>query len=53
MVKTYFSSQGVEIRLGKMEERGWYFEAEILDPDGTMIDKVIVDKRAGRIRSIY
>ena len=36
-----------------MEERRWYFEVEITDPEGKLVDKLIIDKRTGRIRSIY
>jgi hypothetical protein len=53
MVETYFSGLGQEARPGRIEEKNWYFEVEILDRDGTMFDRVIVDKRTGRIRSIY
>lgn len=46
-----FKGQGVEV--GKIEEKELFFEAEILDRRGSVVDKVIVDKRTGRIRSIY
>jgi hypothetical protein len=44
-------NQGLSV--GSIEEKKWYFEAEILDQDKKITDKVIVDKRSGRIRSIY
>jgi hypothetical protein len=44
-------NQGLTV--GNIEEKKWYFEAEILDQDKKATDKVIVDKRSGRIRSIY
>lgn len=31
----------------------WYFEAYVRDKKGNLLDRVIVDKRTGRIRSIY
>jgi hypothetical protein len=45
------NNQGLSV--GGVEEKKWYFEAEILDQDKKVTDKVIVDKRSGRIRSIY
>lgn len=41
------------IKIGEIKERDLYFEAEIRDKNGNRIDTVIVDKRTGRIRSIY
>ena len=53
IIETYYFSLGQTVGTGKIEERGWFFMAEVLDADGLVIDNVIVDKRAGRIRSIY
>jgi hypothetical protein len=47
----YFSKRDVII--GEIIEKELYFEAEIKDKKGSVIDKMIVDKRTGRIRSIY
>lgn len=49
--KRYFEKKNVVI--GEITEKELYFEAEIRDRNNTVIDKVIVDKRTGRIRSIY
>jgi hypothetical protein len=51
LLKRYFEDQDVVI--GKISERGWYFEADIKDKKEALVDRVIVDKRTGRIRSIY
>jgi hypothetical protein len=51
VLKEYFAKKDVVI--GKVKEKDLYFEAEILDKKGNMIDKVIVNKRTGRIRSIF
>ena len=42
-----------DIRINNIKERKWFFEAEIRDKKNKLIDVVIVDKRTGRIRSIY
>lgn len=47
----YFASYGIKI--GKIKEREYFFEADIKDKNNNLIDVVIVDKRTGRIRSIY
>jgi hypothetical protein len=40
------------VRIGTIKERSAYFEAEILDRNTRLADKVIIHKRSGRIRSI-
>lgn len=51
----YFSKDNVKI--GQITERRWFFmaffRAEILDKNDVIVDVVIIDKRTGRIRSIY
>jgi len=52
IIKQYFSSvEGV--RISNIKERKWFFEADIRDKENNVIDVVIIDKRTGRIRSIY
>lgn len=51
VLMNYFSPQKAVI--GKIWEKGWFFEAEIKDIHNIPIDRVIIDKRTGRIRSIY
>ena len=52
ILSEYFSSaEGVKI--GNIKERKWFFEAEIRDKKNNLMDVVIIDKRTGRIRSIY
>jgi hypothetical protein len=53
VIETFFSGCGQTVTVGKIEERRWYFQAEVLDPKGKQIDLVVVDKRTGRLRSIY
>ena len=53
LIESYYSGCGQHMRCGKIEERDWYFEANMLNQDGSLMDKVIIDKRTGRIRSIY
>ena len=52
VLMNYFSSyEGIKVF--NIKERKWFFEAEIRDKKNKLIDVVIVDKRTGRIRSIY
>ncbi|MDH4232500.1 MAG: hypothetical protein OEW04_10810 [Nitrospirota bacterium] len=47
----YFAKK--DVRIGEIREKELFFEADIRDKNNNLIDKVIVDKRTGRIRSIY
>lgn len=51
ILQEYFSDESLKI--DKIKEKRWYFEAEIKDKTDALIDRLIVDKRTGRIRSIY
>ncbi len=50
-LERYFEDDDVVV--GKITERSSYFEADIRDADGGLMDRVIIDKRTGRIRSVY
>lgn len=50
-LKKYFA--GKDVVIGELVEKELYFEADIKDRKQAVIDKVIVDKRTGRVRSIY
>lgn len=51
VLSEYFAKKDVQI--GEIREQKLFFEAEIRDKSNNLVDKVIVDKRTGRIRSIY
>jgi len=51
MIRDYFS--GRDVKIGDVRERDLFFEADIRDRHGALVDKVIIDKRTGRIRSTY
>ncbi len=50
-LREYFSKK--DVRVGEIKEKDLYFEAEIRDKNDNLVDKVIIDKRTGRIRSIF
>ncbi len=52
-IERYYEVRRKAVIVGRIAERRWFFLAEILDRDGTVVDEVIIDKRTGRIRSIY
>jgi hypothetical protein len=41
------------LQLGKIKDAGTTFEAEILTKDNSLVDKIMVDKATGWIRSAY
>ena len=47
----YFSNQ--EMVVAGVLERPWHFEADVRDNCGKVVDRVMIDKRSGRVRSIY
>jgi len=47
----YFAKK--DVKIGEIKEKKLFFEAEIRDKNNNLVDKVIVDKRTGRIRSTY
>jgi hypothetical protein len=47
------STRNPNLQLGKVMEKESFFEAEILTKDGSLVDKIAVDKRTGWMRSIY
>lgn len=52
ILRVYFS-RFENVRVGNIREKKSFFEAEVKDEKGRLLDIVIVDKRTGRIRSIY
>ena len=54
MVENYLqSTRNPNLKLGKIEDKGPYFEAGILTKEGSLADKLAVDKNTGWMRSIY
>jgi len=44
---------GTELTVGEIREQETYFEVDIKDKEGEVVDLLIVDKRSCRIRSAY
>ena len=51
ILKQYYFRRNIKV--GAIWERRFYFEAEIRDRQDNLLDIVLIDKRTGRIRSIY
>ena len=49
-LRKYYEERGC--RLGIVSHKGRFIEAEIFR-DGKMVDKVVFDRKTGRLRSIY
>jgi hypothetical protein len=47
------SSRNPNLKIGGIEDEGANFVAEIITKDGSLVDKLVVDKDSGFIRSIY
>lgn len=54
MMENYLrSTRNPNLKLGKIEDKGDFFECEIQTKDGSLVDKVAIDKERGSMRSIY
>ena len=51
LLLNYFAAQGYTV--SELKERRWGFKADVLNKDGKIVDRVMIDKRSGRIRSLY
>ena len=53
-VENYLSSmRNPNLKLGKIEEKGNGFQINIVTKDGSLVDKILVDKNTGWMRSAY
>jgi hypothetical protein len=41
------------LKLGKIKDEGSFFEANLLTQNNSLVDRLMVDKDTGRIRSAY
>lgn len=54
MLENYVqSTRNPNLKVGKITEKDHYFEAEILTKDNALVDKILIDKNTGWMRSIY
>jgi hypothetical protein len=53
IVERCFATKDQPAHIGKIQENQWYFDVEILDRGSKVVDRVILDKRNGRVRSVY
>ena len=54
MMENYLQSQNnPNLKLGKIEDKGNAFEANILTTDGSQVNKILVDKDTGRMHSAH
>lgn len=47
------STRNPNLKLGKITEKDYYFEAEIVTKNDSLVDKILVDKQTGWMRSVY
>ncbi len=54
MMKDYLkSTRNPNLKLGKIKETGRAFDAEILTKENDLVDRILIDKEMGYIRSAY
>jgi hypothetical protein len=47
------SKRNPNLKLGKIRDDGYAFEAEIVTKNNSLVDKILVDKNTGEMRSAY
>jgi hypothetical protein len=47
------STSNPNLKLGKIQDEGTAFEVEIVTKTNSLVDKILVDKRTGWMRSVY
>lgn len=47
------ASRNPNLKLGDVKDKRRTFEAEIVTKDGSLVDKIVIDKRSGWMRSVY
>ena len=47
------STRNPNLKLGKIKDAGGAFEAEILTSKNALVDRILIDKETGNIRSAY
>ena len=52
LLERYYADQK-GLTVGRIVERRWGFEAEVMDRNNEVIDRVMVHRRSGRIRSLF
>ena len=54
LVENYLTTNGnPNLKSGKLTDKDKYFEAEIVTKEGSLVDKLMLDKRTGWMRSVY
>jgi hypothetical protein len=54
MVENYLkNTRNSNLKLGKVTEKGAYYEVDIVTKDNSLVDKILVDKYTGWMRSAY
>jgi hypothetical protein len=54
ILENYLGSvRNPNLKLGKIEDKGETFEAEIITKNGSLVDRLAIDKRNGWMRSVY
>jgi hypothetical protein len=54
MMKDYLkSSRNPNLKLGKIKDIGYAFEAEIRTRNNALVDRVLIDKTTGDVKSAY
>jgi len=53
MIRALLAGRTPPLNVGPVREAGQGYEVEVVTPTGTLVDRLLVDKASGRLRSLY
>jgi len=53
MVQRLLAGRTPPLKLGAVREAGQSYEVEVVTPKGTLVDRLLVEKSRGQVRSLY
>ena len=48
-----YVARNPNLKLGSVEEKDGAYQGEIVTKDGSLVDRMVIDKSTGRMRSVY
>jgi hypothetical protein len=53
ILSQFFVHHRRDVRVVRISEKAHFFVAEVMDSKGALVDLILIDKRTGRMRSMY
>lgn len=53
ILEQFFVHHNRDVRVVRISEKAHFFVAEVINSRGVLVDLILIDKRSGRMRSMY